>query len=474
MRASSLLALCAILVTFRYAHADGRGDVEKKIKEAMEQYDLMDYDAAKKLLNQALQTAKKANLGKDAVSAKAYLDLGIVDFVNGDQAGAKEAFGTASQIEPKIQIDPAYKTAEMAKLLDSARSSAGAAGGGGEDLGPAEPSADCGSVKGLQHEIIDSAKGGAPLKIEALVGSDVHATKVSVMYRPEGATDFTEVKMSASGCKYTGSIPASALRGSLVHYYVAAYNDAGKPIAGKGSAGSPNIIEVTAPTPGSKPSPSDDEDPINGKKTVASSGDSTDEPSGGQVSKSVEVGPKHNKIYIAVAGGSGIGYVTGTTESNNPVKSCCFGPSLVVLQPEIGFFLKPQLAVAIAGRIGIPMGANIDGHATAAPGALLRVRYALSPTGEGVRVMGQVGVGVLRNTIKLDNASMGMDTDIVAQGPLLIGAGVGYTKALSGNIAFIADLSALAGIAVTSSALSSPKLNTGVGADLSLGLQLGF
>ena len=474
MRASSLLALCAILVTFRYAHADGRGDVEKKIKEAMEQYDLMDYDAAKKLLNQALQTAKKANLGKDAVSAKAYLDLGIVDFVNGDQAGAKEAFATASSIEPKIQIDPAYKTAEMAKLLDSARSSGGAAGGGGDDLGPAEPAADCGSVKGLQHDIIDSAKGGAPLKIEAMVGSDVKASKVSIMYRPEGATDFSEVKMSASGCKYSGSIPASALKGSLVHYYVAAYNDAGKPIAAKGSAGSPNIIEVTAPAPGSKPSPSDDEDPINGKKVVASSGGSTDEPSGGEVTKSVDVGPKHQKIYIAIAGGTGIGYVSGTTESNNPVKTCCFGPSLVVLQPEIGFNVKPQLAVAIAGRIGIPMGANIDGHATAAPGVLLRVRYALSPTGQGVRVMGQAGAGVLRDTIKLDNASMGMDTDIVAQGPLLIGAGVGYTKALSGNISFIADFSALAGIATTTQAFSSPKLNTGFGFDLSLGLALGF
>lgn len=476
MRASSLLALCAILVTFRIAHADGRGDVEKKIKEAMEQYDLMDYDAAKKLLNQALQTAKKANLAKDTVSAKAYLDLGIVDFVNGDQAGAKEAFATAASIEPKIQIDPAYKTAEMAKLLDASR---GAASGGGESGGgePGEAAADCSSVKGLQHDIIDTAKGGAPLKIEALVGSDVKPAKVSIMYRPEGATDFSEVKMSASGCKYTGSIPASGLRGSLVHYYVAAYNEAGKPVAAKGSQGSPNIIEVTAPTPGSaKSGPSDDEDPISGKKVVASSGggggDSTS--SGGEVSSSVTVGPKHQKIYVAVAGGTGFGYVTGTTEGMNPVKSCCIGASLVVIQPEIGFNVSPKLAVAVAGRIGIPMGANIDGHATAAPGVLLRVRYALSPTGQGVRVMAQAGAGVLRNTIKLDNAMPGMDTDIVAQGPLLIGAGIGYTKALSGNIAFIADLSALAGIATTSQAFSSPKLNTGVGADLSLGLQLGF
>ncbi|MBV8755899.1 MAG: hypothetical protein JO257_01410 [Deltaproteobacteria bacterium] len=479
MRASSLLALCAILVTFRYAHADGRGDVEKKIKEAMEQYDLMDYDAAKKLLNQALQTAKKSKLDKDGVSAKAYLDLGIVDFVNGDQAGAKDAFATAASIDPKIQIDPAYKTADMAKLLDSARSGASAGGGGdtgGGDIG-GPPAADCSSVKGLQHEIIDTAKGGSSLKIEALVGSDVKPVKVSIKYRPEGATDFAEVKMSASGCKYTGSIPASAFKGSLVHYYVAAYNDAGKPIAAKGSEGSPNIIEVTAPAPGSKSAPSDDEDPISGKKVVASSGGGSsggDTSSGGEVTSSVTVGPKKQKVYLAVAGGTGFGYVSGTTEGMNPVKSCCIGSSLVVLQPEIGFFVSSKLAVGVAGRIGIPMGANLDGHATAAPGVLLRVRYALSPTGQGVRIMGQAGAGVLRNTIKLDNAMTGMDTDIVAQGPVLIGAGVGYTKALSGNISFLADFSALAAIATTSQAFASPKLNTGFGADLSLGLALGF
>ena len=40
MRARSLVAFFAILVTFRFAHdahADGRGDVEKMIKDAMEQ-----------------------------------------------------------------------------------------------------------------------------------------------------------------------------------------------------------------------------------------------------------------------------------------------------------------------------------------------------------------------------------------------------------------------------------------------------
>ena len=89
--------------------------------------------------------------------------------------------------------------------------------------------------------------------------------------------------------------------------------------------------------------------------------------------------------------------------------------------------------------------------------------------------MGQLGGGILRNTIKLDNIEPGMDTDIVAQGPLLVGGGIGYAKRLSSSVAFIADLSVLAGITM-GSVLSglSPKFNNGAGADLSIGLQVGL
>jgi hypothetical protein len=258
------------------------------------------------------------------------------------------------------------------------------------------------------------------------------------------------------------------MKGSLVHYYVAAYDGGNKPVAAKGSQGSPNIIEVTAgPAVASR---GDDEDPINGKESSGGGASG-----GGEVSSSVTVsGPKKPKIMIAISGGTGSGYVSGTTEGNNPVKTCCFGGAIAVVMPEIGYHVSPQLAVSVAARIGIPLGANFDGHATAAPGALLRLRYALAKSGQGVHVMGQIGAGILRNTIKIDNPMMGMDTDIVAQGPLLVGGGVGLTKNLSSNIAFIADLSALAGIAVVDHLGSAPKLNNGFSVDLSLGLALGF
>ncbi len=210
----------------------------------------------------------------------------------------------------------------------------------------------------------------------------------------------------------------------------------------------------------------DNEDPIGNK------GGGGGEP-GGSISGGVIAGGKPPKVMIIIAGGTGFGYVTGSTEGGNQVRNCCVGNSLIVLTPELGFYVNPRLSIGIAGRIGLPIGANVEGHATLAPGAVIRVRYGLSDSGEGVRVMGQVGGGIMRNTIKLDNNTDGMDTDIVAQGPLLIGAGIGFSKKLGGSLAFVADLSALAGIAVVDK-LGTSTLNSGVSADLSLGLALGF
>jgi hypothetical protein len=487
MRGCSFIAVIAILFGFGIADASPKTDIQSKVKEAMENYDLMDYDAARKLLNQALTIAKKSKLDKDPVVAKAHLDLGIVQFANQETDAAKLSFLSAVQIDPKIQIDPAYKSSEMSKLLEQARKDAagggGSTGGGGGAVttgggGSSEPveaalpadSVDCTTVQGMQHTIIDTAKGGAPLAIDAYLGPDVTATKVSVLYRAEGATEFSEVKMKKEGeCKYTASIPASAMKGSLVHYYVAAYGDGPKPVASKGSSGSPNIIEISgmAAAGGS----GDNEDPIKGGGGGGGS-------SGGSVSSGVSVGPKRAHVFIAVMGGAGSGYVSGETEgdgtTHNTVKNCCFGNVIASVQPELGYYVKPQLSVGIAFRLGIPLGANVMNHATAAPAGLVRVRYALAPSGDGLRFMGQLGAGFLRNTIKLDNAMPGMDTDIVAQGPLLLGGGVGFTRRLTGNVAVLADLSALAAIAVVKSMGPAPVLNNGFGIDANVGVQVGF
>jgi hypothetical protein len=451
------------------AQADPKSEIAAKSKAAMASYDSMDYTAARRLLNQALAIAKKSKLDKDPSVARVYLALGIAELAGSDQEAAKVAFLSAALIDPKITIDPAYKSPELVKLLEEARAAA-------TDGEPAGDGVDCKAARGLQHTVVDRSPGGAAQPIEAVIGADLTPARVIVMYRPEGAIDFVEAKLTRQGgCKYAGTIPASAMHGSLVHYYLAAYDATNKVLAAKGSSGAPNIMALGAVAPRHDPShPADPADPVNGGKPPPTSGGNPGPGAG--VSAGVVAGGKAPKIVLAVSGGSGLGYVTGTTEGGNKVQSCCIGASLFVITPELDYHVRPRLSIGIAVRLGIPFGANINGHSKVAPAVLFRVHRALSASGEGLRVMGELGGGILRNTIKLDTSEtiMGMDTDIVAQGPLLIGAGVGYTKRLGSSLTFLVDIGAIAGIAVVGKVGSAINLNTGVSADMSVGLAVGF
>ena len=475
----SALAAASVLVdgfvADRVAHADAKAkkEIEQKIKEAMENYDLLEYEEARKILNQALTIAKKAKLENDPATAKVHVRLGIVYFAGlQDAESAKLSFLNAVEIDKNVALEKAYSTPEMVKLLDEAKAEAvGSGGGGGTTPTPAGgggSDVDCASVAGLQHNIVDTAKGGADLSLQVAVGADVEPAKVSIMYRPRGATDFTEAKMTASGCVYTGAIPKGALRGDLVHYYVAAYNAGGKVLASKGSAGSPNIIEVLGGGGGSRSG--DDENPLG--DDVGEIGGGGGGGSGGDIGTVVAPkGPR--KVFLTIAGGSGGGYVTGKTEQERNDVKCCFAPQLVHLAPELGYYINPTTAVSLGARIGFPIGANRMGHATAAPAGLLRIRKMFSTTGSGLQVSGAIGGGVIRNTIKLDAQPVDMDTDIVALGPLLVGAGAGYNASLGAGLALVAELNALAGIPVVKE-LGQSQLNFGVQFDLNLGLQIGF
>ena len=443
------------------AHADPKADVSAKARAAMASYDSMDYEAARRLLNQALAIAKRAKLDKDPIVARVYLDLGIAQLAGSDQEAAKVAFLSAAQIDPKITIDAAYKSAELVKMLDEAKAAAG-------DPGDApEAGTECKAIRGLQHNVIESGHAGAAQPIEALIGSDLSPAKVVVMVRPESAIDFTEVKLARqAGCHFTGAIPASAMHGAVVHYYIAAYDANNKVLAAKGSSGSPNILELGAASGGT---PRDVEDPIDGLSGSGRTGGAV-----AGVSRSAHRSAKTPSVMLAVSGGTGVGYVSGKTEGDNVVQTCCIGSSLVVITPEVAYYASPRLALGLAVRVGFPIGANISGHSTIAPSAFFRLRYALSQSGEGLRIMAELGGGVLRNTLKLSDDKAGMDTDIVAQGPLLVGAGVGYSKRLGSSLALFVDLAAISGIAVVDKVGSAVHLNTGLSADVALGLAVGF
>lgn len=458
MRARTLAALVVVVVAAFVAsgaaYADPKADASNKIKAAMKAYDAFEYAAAKKLLTQAIAVAKKGKLDKDPILARAYVDLGIVMFAVPDLEAARAAFRSAVQIDPNIQVELAYKSPELAKLFDRTVVEVLAEAEPGAPLG-LEPPSGCAAVRGIEHTPVRTAKAGSAIPIEVRVGADTGASRVSVMYRAEGEAGFTELPLDKQrDCRYSGAVPDSALSGGVVYYYVAAFKTGRTPVVTKGSAELPNSVAISGAAP-----------------TNAAVAELVTHAEARRSDTPANTSANTPTILLAIAGGGGLGYLRGTTEDQNTVTRCCLGTNLAVATAEAAYFINPNLLVGGVFRFGAPIGANTVGHSRGAFAGLGRLRYAFSRSGYGFHVMAQAGFGILRHTVKLADPMFDVDTDVVAQGPLLVGGGIGTAVELTARLALLVDLSVIAGVAVVDHLGNSP-LNTGVAGDLTLGLAL--
>ena len=449
--AAAMCGFAVLAFTSPAARADSIDDINDKIVEAMSEFDDFEFEKARGLLDQAVLIAKTEGMMDDKIVALVYINLGIVYFSGLDEAdSAKSAFMDAATIDPNVTLDPAYKSPELEELLAAAKKLVGTSTTTHKDPDPDPPVADfdCSAVDGIQHKLVDSAEEGDDTTVKAHVAGSLGANKVSLHYRTKGAESFKTAKMTKNGeCEYAGKIPGNAMQGEFVHYYVAAYDDGGKVLASKGSKGSPNIIEIVG---GEVP-------------------DTFDKPKG----PGKPGGPNKRKLFVALVGGSGGGYVTGTTEQVNHEVQCCVAPALFHVFPEIGYFVKPNLAVGFAFRGGFPVGANRDNHATMSPAGLLRVHFYRKLTGEGLRFNAAIGGGLIRHTITLSGITDGSgDVDTTATGPVFIGGGAGLVRSLGGPMQFVAELNMLMGLPIVSA--GDTDAGFGVQFDFNLGLLFGF
>jgi len=457
------------------AHAEDKKAV-KKIEEAnakaMEEYDLLEFENAKKMLNSALVEVKKSGLGSHPIAARTHGNLGIVYEGLGDPDNALLEFIAALEIDGKWAVPKEYKKPELKKIYDTARSTVagGGGGGGGGDKGggaAATPADDgAGALSGLVHAPVEEGKEGQAVVIGVKVGDDVAANQVVLYYRAQGQEDFTAVPMKKSaGAAWEGKIPANATRADSIQYYIEAKGGGGKVNASVGSRGSPNIIEIARKTSGGGDGGGsgdvDDENPLGDAGGGGGTG----------ITKSGGGKAKHT-VFVNVAVGSGVGFVTGETEQSHQAVTCCVASAPFHIMPELGFWLGKKVALSVYGRIGVPFGANISGHSPASPAGLMRLLFVFDPSGEGLSLHGDVGGGFIRHNIKLDAKYMDGDVDTVATGPLLIGGGANWVKTLGGPMRFVLDFNVLTGVPVAELGGVVPYFS--VNLDLNVGLQLAF
>ncbi|MEZ4362358.1 MAG: tetratricopeptide repeat protein [Kofleriaceae bacterium] len=464
-----VVAWLALSLGATAAVAGPRADIQKRLAAAMESYDLLEYETARKLLLSALEISRDAKLEDDPLMARVHLSLGIVYFAGlGDKAAARRAFIDAVTVDPKVALDAAYKTPDMSTLLETVRATT--ASSREPERGPdrrSEGALDCDAIAGLHHAKVTRARPRASQRLTVSVGSDVGATKVSLYVRGVRSPEFQEIRMARDGaCGYAATIAGGAMVGDRIDYYIAVRDSGGTVVASSGSAGAPNVIDLgggTGSAPVAAEPPEGDPEPT------------TDETHDPEASVRKRARPRgRRKLLLGLGAASGIGYVTGETEQQRNKVQCCLAPGLLTLALEVGYATSPRLALLVAARLGFPIGANLEGHSPLGPAGFLRARYALSSGASGFSVMGELGGGFIRNTVKLrDGAVEGMDTDIVALGPLLAGAGVGYRAALGDAVALTFDVTAIVGIPVVGE-WGTSKLNFGIQLDGIVGAAMQF
>src|SRR3982750_2106500 len=112
-------------------------------KKALEAYNQQDYDTARDLLKQALETCSSAGLDQHPITARTHVHFGVVAIVGFKQreVGLKQ-FRKALEIEPDIKLTKSLVTPELQDAFEEAvlatnAKGGGAAAGGEDDQGNA-------------------------------------------------------------------------------------------------------------------------------------------------------------------------------------------------------------------------------------------------------------------------------------------------------------------------------------------------
>lgn len=404
---SFALAL-AVTVFAGRAQAQDQAAIEKLVqmnKKALDDYDTLEWDAAKKTLLDALVAGKKAGLENHPVMARTYVHLGavyITGFKNRDKA--IQSFSRALEIDPSIQLSKGIATSEVNEAFSEAkRSHGGGGGGGGETTAPppnkkrrgpvmqsdsdaeAPPPKKRAEAKSSTSDD-DSEEKDLPIKIQALdcpnedeaiidkpatlrcaVAPTLKVSKVFLMYHEPGKEDYVEQEMKKSPKGWwVGKVPKKAVTGKTVGYYFEGRDSSGKPVVRNGDPEGPNFLLLM------------EEDAYNEmkKKGKEDFGEDKENPlykKQGPVKKGMlghqnpDVGLDtrfgNRRWWIGIGAGSGFGYAKGDgLEAVNQSEDVGFHAlnkiftpggawaGLGHLAPEVGVALTPAWAISAEGR----------------------------------------------------------------------------------------------------------------------------
>ncbi len=431
-------------------------------RDALAAIDKREFEKAREILKKALELCETSGLDRHPVAARTHVHMGVViiEGFKNRELGEKQ-FALALAIEPGIAMTPALVTPEISEAFDEAKDQSKnvatppTASSGGDEAVPAAPAAHDSSARpaqssssntgGFTYHTVSEVKQGNAIRVTVNVDETLKFHKVVLAYRSQGTSEFLGREMDPVGPgAYSAEIPDHATTGSSVAYYIEAQDDDGQPVANRGTESRPLVIQLAgAPRPSERARPSE----------VAKQSENDDSTTVREEGESDEENGAH--WFVSVLLGSGVGYATGTgeTNANLPVSGSFASTSLGHVAPEVGYWVAPDLLISAQGRIQMVSGptelVDSTGHVyTPADVALaLFVKASLFFGSESFRpfISGGLGGGQIRHVVTFgayhDCGASRTQTcvDSVVAGPALAEVGGGFLYKLTSTFGLVAS-----------------------------------
>jgi hypothetical protein len=453
-------------------------------KRAVDAYENLDLEEARKALMQALELCATEGLNRHTLKAQTHVNLAVV-LVGGlkQREAAIKQFQRALEIDPAIKVPKRLSNPEIQSSFETAVREMGNVGPNPPASTPEapavatrppaaqEPAAPAASGEAIVHRVVASGRTGMAVPVTARVSPSLTFERLVLAYRPEGATDFLARDMERDeGGDYVARIPEPATHGESVSYYVEARARNGQAVASSGTSEEPHTVRLT----------SDGPEPV---AEVDGAAEPSEEPGRPGAAP---------RVWLSLGIGGGGGWAKGTPEVNRNYQDATtrqvralewknVAPArLMHFSPELGFFVSPKLLLSVQGRLQVTTGATEVRHDSCKPSGvcepasgavavlgkatwILRDREALRPF-----ISLGAGGGYIRYLVNMKDMPLPPDCgpmrnqvciDTVAGGGFLVGPAAGFIYDLSKAFSVTAALNTLVGLPDTAFNLD---LNLGI------------
>ena len=273
-----VIALALVLCAHRARAADPKAerDAQALQKAAIEEDNLnVNYPAAIKKLQTAIAKCGGNRCGP-ALRGTLLRDLGAMQVMNGNTADARLSFGQALGIDPLLELDPAYKNAQIEQVWDDTKKKGATGAPPTPAPAPAAPAAPAAAPASTEQPTGDFAHTPpleelvrTPLPVFAEYTGSEPVVRVVTKYKAPGSAEWRSLDMQRVHGGWGAVIPCiDIVTLGTMQYYIQGFNAANDPVATAGNRTRPFSVPIKAQIAGAPPGLPGQEAPKQCEETV--------------------------------------------------------------------------------------------------------------------------------------------------------------------------------------------------------------